>query len=136
MLSKVTVVFARGVSVMHTSAGPQPGRCSAESGLRSRVEAPLPSAVGKGMLVGAGHQSAQRDNFRVRFTIEVHDGGVGSVEVPEHADAAAKADALACSELALTTALQGLVHLVCLPLIWIEAYDRPILSVALRDRHG
>jgi hypothetical protein len=47
----------------------------------------------------------------------VHDRGAGSVEVSEHADAAAKADALAYPKLPLTTALQRLVHLICLPLI-------------------
>jgi len=47
------------------------------------------------MLVGVGHQSAQWDNSCAGFSIEVHDGGIGSVEVSEHAHAAAKADALA-----------------------------------------
>jgi hypothetical protein len=36
----------------------------------------------------------------------------------------------------LITALQLLVQRVCLPLIWVEAYGPPILSVALRNRHG
>jgi hypothetical protein len=85
-----------------------------------------------GRLVGTGHQSAQWDNFRAGFPIEVHDGGAGPVQVAEHAGAAAKAHALANSKLALATALQRLVHLVCLPLIWVEAYDGPILSVDAR----
>jgi hypothetical protein len=49
--------------------------------------------------------------------IEAHNGCACSPEISEDADAAAKADALAHPELGLTTALQRLVHLVCLPLI-------------------
>jgi hypothetical protein len=57
----------------------------------------------------------------------VHDGGFGSVEVSEHPDPSAKADALAHPELPSTVYV--LVHVVCLPLYWVEAYGRPILSV-------
>src|SRR2546423_4290566 len=71
--------------------------------------------VGKRTLVAAGHQSAQWHNFRAGVRIEAHNGGAGSVQVSEHADAAAKADALAYPKLALRTAVQRLVHLVCLP---------------------
>jgi hypothetical protein len=38
------------------------------------------------------------------------DGGPGSVEVSQHADAAAKADALSHPKLMLTVALQRLVY--------------------------
>jgi hypothetical protein len=47
--------------------------------------------------------------------IEVHDGCACSVAISEDADAAAEADALAHPKLALTLAVQPLVHLVCLP---------------------
>jgi hypothetical protein len=66
-------------------------------------------------LVGAGDQSAQRDNFRAGFLIEAHNGGVFSVEVSEHADAAAEFYALARPKLALMLAVRRLVHLVWLP---------------------
>jgi hypothetical protein len=136
---KVTVAFNPGVSVVHTSfPGPQPGRRrSAESGRRCTSRAPLRFPVGRGTLVGAGHQAAQWDNFCAGFLIEAHDGGASSVEVSEHADTAAKADALAHPKWAFRTAAQG-VHLVgrMPPLIWVEASGRPILSVALRNRHG
>jgi hypothetical protein len=89
----------------------------------------LRSRVGGGTLVGTRHQSAQWDNFRAGFPIEAHDGRAGPVEISEHAYAAAKADALAYPKLALATAFQGLGHLVSLPLIWVEAYEPPILSV-------
>jgi hypothetical protein len=55
----------------------------------------------------------QRHNFRAWLLIEAHDGGVCPAEVSEHADAAVKADALAHSKVALTTAARRLVHHVC-----------------------
>jgi hypothetical protein len=67
------------------------------------------------MLVGGGNQPAEWHDFRVRVLIEAHDGGICSVQVSEYADAVAKADALANAKLALGTAVQRLVHLVCLP---------------------
>jgi hypothetical protein len=75
----------------------------------------VPSPVGKWKLVAAGDQSAQRDNSCGGLLIEVHDGGACSVEVSEHADAAAEVYALAYSKLALMPAVQRLVHLVWLP---------------------
>jgi hypothetical protein len=71
----------------------------------------LHSPVGKRRLVGGGNQSAQWDNFRAGVLIEAHNGGVGPVEVSEHADATAKADTLAYPKLAHTTAVRKLVHL-------------------------
>jgi hypothetical protein len=110
---KVTEAFNPGVSVVHTSfPGPQPGRRrSAESGRRGTSRAPLRSPVGRCRLIDAGHQSPQWDNFGAGFLIEAHDGRVSSVEVSEHADPAAKADALAHSKWAFRTTAQG-VHLV------------------------
>src|SRR5437763_10785726 len=67
------------------------------------------------MLVGAGNQTAQRHDFRVVLLIEAHNGRACSVQVSEHADAAAEADTLAHPELGLTAILQWFVHLVCLP---------------------
>jgi hypothetical protein len=67
------------------------------------------------MLVRAGHQSAQWDNLRARFPIEVDDGGAVSVEVSEHADALAKADARTYPKVALTAVRRWLVQLVYLP---------------------
>src|SRR6476620_7412553 len=129
---KVTVVFAGGVSVMQTSfPGPRPGRrCSAEPGLGCTSQTPLRSPVGKGAVVAASHESAQWDNLRVRFAIQVHDRGAVPIEVSQDADAAAKADAFAYPRLALITALQLCVQVVCLPHHWVEAYGRQILSVA------
>jgi hypothetical protein len=75
------------------------------------------SSAGKRRFVRAGNQSASGDNFRACLVIEAHNGRACSPEISEDADAAAKADALARPELGLTTALQRLVHLVCLPLI-------------------
>ena len=69
----------------------------------------------------------QRHNFRSDLLIEVHNGGACPPQVSEHADAAAKADTLAHSKLALTTAAQRLGHLVCVgcsPVIWVEAPGR------------
>jgi hypothetical protein len=71
---------------------------------------PTRAERGEGALVGAGHQSAQWDNSRAGFPIEVHDDGAGSIEVSEHADAAAKADAVAYPQRALTIDLQRLVY--------------------------
>lgn len=82
------------------------------------------------MVVAASHESAQWDNLRVRLAIQVHDRGAVPIEVSQDADAAAKADAFAYPRLMLITALQLLVQLVCLPPHWVEAYGRPILSVA------
>jgi hypothetical protein len=92
--------------------------------------APLRSPVGKGAVVAAGHQSAQWDNLRPRFAVQAHDRGAVPIEISQDADAAAKADAFAYPRLALFTALQLLVQVVCLPPHWVEAYGRPILSVA------
>jgi hypothetical protein len=55
----------------------------------------LLGGTGTRALVGAGHQSAQRHNFRADLLIEAHNGSACSAEVSEHADAAAKADTLA-----------------------------------------
>jgi hypothetical protein len=63
------------------------------------------------MLVGVGHQSAQWDNSCAGFPIEMHHGGIGSVEVSEYAHAAAKAYALTYAKWAFRTTAQG-VHLV------------------------
>ena len=100
-----TITFTRCDSVIHPSIpGPQPGRRGTS-----------PSPVGRGRLVSAGHQSAERDDLRVRRPIEAHDGGTVPVEVAEYADATVEADALARPKLALLIALRSLVHLVCPP---------------------
>jgi hypothetical protein len=112
---KVIVVFAPGVSVMRTS------------------RAPLRSPVGKGTLVAACHQSAQWDNLRARFAIQAHDRCAVPIQVSQDAAAAAKADALAYPRLALITVPQLLIQVVCLPPHWVEAYGRPILSVAPKE---
>src|SRR6478672_2832498 len=135
---KVTVVFAPGVSVMHTSfPEPRPGRrCSAEPGLGCTSRVPLRSPVGKGTLVAARHQSAQWDNLRVRFAIQVHYRGAVAIEVSQDADATAKADAFAYPRLALITVLQLLVQRVCLP-PHLGRGIRPADPFArLRNRHG
>jgi hypothetical protein len=67
------------------------------------------------MLVGTGDQSAERDDLRAGFLIEAHHGGVGSVEVSEHAHATAEADARPHPKLTLGTAVHWIVHLVWLP---------------------
>jgi hypothetical protein len=82
-----------------------------------RGRALLPLLTGKRAIVPVGNQSASGDNFCAGLVIEAHNGCVGSVEISEDADAAAKADAVAHPKLALTPAVQRLVHLVCLPLI-------------------
>src|SRR4051812_35835410 len=80
---------------------------------------PLPhwssSPAARRMLIGAGNQTASWHDLRVVLLIEAHHGGVCSVQVSEHADAAAEADTLAHPELGLTAILQWFVHLVCLP---------------------
>jgi hypothetical protein len=55
----------------------------------------------------------QRHNSRACLLIEAHDGGVCPAKVSKHADAAAKADTVAHSKAALTTAARRLVHHVC-----------------------
>jgi hypothetical protein len=75
----------------------------------------VPSPVRKRRLVGGSDQSVEWDDFRAGFLIEPHDGGVGAVEVAEHAGAATKADALPLPKLALTTAFRTFLHLVWLP---------------------
>jgi hypothetical protein len=64
------------------------------------------SPVGKGTLFRGGDQAAQRDNFHARFLIEAHNGGLGPVEISEHANTAAETDTLAHPKSALTLAVQ------------------------------
>jgi hypothetical protein len=102
---KTTITLTRCESVIHPSIpGPQPGR-----------RGTFPSPVGRGRLVGAGHQSAKRDDLRVRRLIEAHDGGTIPIEVAEYARATVEADARACPKFALLIALRRLIHLVCPP---------------------
>jgi len=60
----------------------------------------------------------------------VHDCCAVPIEESQDADTAAKADAFAYPRRVLITAFQLLVQVVCLPPYWVEAYGRPILSVA------
>src|SRR5437870_1256398 len=55
------------------SAPPSRGR-NREGGVPSSQAAGAASAVGQRTLVGAGHESAERDDFRAVFPIEAHDG--------------------------------------------------------------
>jgi hypothetical protein len=80
------------------------------------------------VLVYPGHESAKRDDLRADLSIEAHDR-TRAADVPEHPDAAAQADALAHPRFALATVARMIVHLVWLPLIWVEAYGGRILSV-------
>jgi hypothetical protein len=73
----------------------------------------LLGGIGTWTLVRVGRQSVQRHNSRACLLIEAHDGGVCPAKVSKHADAAAKADTVAHSKAALTTAAPRLIHHVC-----------------------